>query len=300
VALHAAKALGRAEPERIAKHRDRLLELLRYDSEWVQTEAVLTLCKIATEREHYKTVLPAIIKTSSQFTVDEASRKTLPTIKNAVAAANSDVKAFADPILKQAYVSIPTPLTDPGTGAVMSRGAKVVRSRVGAILREMPNGEEFVRRIPKTTLKSYKSGRDADMYQYSGRFEPNDELIGRWEWTIWPAANRPEEVEDKIMSWLKPRLGKGKVEPLKKDTLVIEPGGKTSKSRYYRDHFWSGNMLVGLNDDQALKMELRTYEGYDFLIIERGGKFGGGPDDEGTEAVPDDWHPGYHIYMRVE
>jgi hypothetical protein len=210
------------------------------------------------------------------------------------------VKAFADPYVKKAYMSIPPQLVEPKTGAVMSRGAKTVRSRVGGIIQELPGGPEFVRRIPKTTRESYISGRDSDMYQYSGRFEPNDKLIGTWRWAIWPAANKPEEIDEKILNWLKPKLKKGKVEIQgSKDTLKIEPNGKTSKSGYYRNHFWSGNMLVGIDEDQALKMGVRTHEGIDFLVVERGGKFGGDPDDEGTEAVPADWQPGYHIYMRA-
>lgn len=215
--------------------------------------------------------------------------------------ASSEVQKFADPLLKKAYVSIPNPLADPYTGAVMTRGAKTVRARVGSILEEVPGGEEFVRRMPKTTLESYKSGRDSDMYQYSGKFEPNNKLIGTWKWAIWPAADKPDQIDDKVRNWLNPKLKKGEVNiEGSKDTLKIEDNGKTSKSGYYRNHFWSGNMLIGIDEDQALKMEVRTYEGIDFLIVERNGKFGGGPDDDGTAEIPDDFHTGYHIYMRAE
>lgn len=301
VALHAVKALSRAEPERIGKHRDRLIEFLDYDSDWVQKEAVLTLCKIATERDHYRVVLPEIIATSAAFTIDSASGQSTKAIKDTIGKASPEVKEFAAPILKKTYVAIPAQLTDPYTGAVMRRGAKIVRLRVGGIVQEIPGGEEFVRRIPKTTLESYKSGRDSDMYQYDGNFQANDKLIGTWKWAIWPPASRPEEIDQKILGWLRPKLEKGKVEIQgSKDTLKIENNGQISKSGYYRNHFWSGNMLVGIDDDQALKMGVRTFEGIDFLIVERGGKFGGGPDDEGTEEIPADWHPGYHIYMRAD
>ena len=70
-----------------------------------------------------------------------------------------------------------------------------------------------------------------------------------------------------------------------------------SKSGYFRGYFWSGDQLIGINDDQALKMEIRTYEGYDFLIIEKGG-FNAKPDSDEEQAVPKDWHCGYHIYIR--
>jgi len=150
-------------------------------------------------------------------------------------------------------------------------------------------------------MESYKSGRDSDMYQYSGKFEPNEKLIGTWAWAIWPPANRPDQIDERIKDWLKKNLKNGVAEIQgSKDTLRIEPNGNTSKSGYYRNHFWSGNMLIGIDEDQALKMALRTHEGIDFLVVERNAQFGGGVNDEGTEAVADDWHPGYHIYMRAD
>lgn len=298
VAMYAIEALRRAESERIAEHRDRLMQFLNYDSDWIQKEAIITLCRIATERDHYKVVLPAIIDTATSFTVDSSSYQSTRAIKDIIKSANQDVKAFADPYLKRAYASIPSELVEPNTGAVMSRGAKTVRSRLGSIVEELPGGEEFVRRIPKTTLQSYKSGRASDMYQYDG-FKPNDELIGTWHWAVWPNPNNPNEVDDKINSWLKPRLGKGSIDigERPKDTLVIQPDGKTSKSRFYSNYYWSGDMLIGNNAGQAVRMFLKSYSGVDFLIIEKGG-FGGGPDDEGTETVPNDWHCGYHVYIR--
>ena len=57
--------------------------------------------------------------------------------------------------------------------------------------------------------------------------------------------------------------------------------------------------MIGIDDDQAVKMGVRTYEGIDFLIVEKGG-FGGGPKDEGVDEIPADWHCGYHIYMRKQ
>jgi hypothetical protein len=299
VAKHAIEALGRAEPKRIAKHRDRLLEFLDYDSVWVQTPAVLTLTKIATDREHYKIVLPAIIDKSASFTVDEASRTSTKAIADAMKSASSEIKAFAEPLLKHTYASYPAVLKDPYTGAVMGRGAKTVRSRIGSIIQEIPGGEEFVRQIPKTTLASYISGKDSDMYAYSGKFTPNKELVDTWVWAVWPNPKHPRDVDEKITTWLKKQ---GEARPITfekpKDTLQLEDGGKVSKSGYFRGYFWSGNMLIGINDGKAIKMEMKTYEGLDFLIVESGNFGGGAPDDEGTEPIPRDYHPGYSVYIR--
>jgi len=301
VRMQAIKALGRADQSRIAEHRDVLMQLMNHESTWVATEAVVTLLEIAGEKDHYKTLLPAIIDTASSFTIDEASIKSFRKLDRLIARASPDVKAFADPYLKSALAEVPPQLVEPHTGAVMRNGAKTVRVRLASVIEEIPGGEAFIRRIPKTTLESYKSGRDADMYQYSGTFEPNDQLLGEWKWIVWPPANYPDEIDDKVRGWMKKGIKNGVPDLSRsKDTLIIQPDGKTKKSGYYRSHFWSGNMLVGLKDDQALKMEVRTYNGFDFLIIERAGKFGGGIADEGVDAIPDDWHPGYHIYIRNE
>lgn len=82
-----------------------------------------------------------------------------------------------------------------------------------------------------------------------------------------------------------------------KDTLKLEDGGKVSKSRYFRGYFWSGNRLIGINSGIAIELQLKTYEGVDFLLVEKG-KFGGSPDDDGTAEIPEDWHPGYSVYIR--
>jgi len=157
-----------------------------------------------------------------------------------------------------------------------------------------------VRQIPKTTLASYKSGNDSDMYTYSGKFTPNKEIMGTWIWAVWPQPKNPKEVDEYIEKWLKPRLKK---DPTKvqgsKDTLRLEEGGKISNSKYFRGYFWSEDMLIGVNDDQALKMEVKTVEGYDFLLVEKDG-FNQTPDSDEVEEIPDDWHPGYHIYIRQE
>jgi hypothetical protein len=300
VALSAIKALARADVKRIGRHRDRLLEFVDHESVWLQTAAVITLTQIATEREHYRTVLPPIIRRAASFMIDTSSWHTNWQIQQQIKKSNSEVKSFVQPILKAAYASIPAQLADPHTGAVMGRGAKTVRSRIGAILQQVPGGEEFVRRIPKETLASYKSGRDADMYADDGKFTPNDKLVGTWVWAVWPRPNHPREIDEKITSWLKNKLDRQPIQIEKPaDTLEFSDGGKVSSKRYYRGSFWSGDMLIGINDGEARKMELRTYHGIDFLIIEKGG-FTPSADDDGLEGVPDDFHCGYHVYIRKQ
>ena len=300
VAFHAIDAVARGGPAVITPHRDRLLEFLDYDCTWLQTSAVCALAKISTDPEYYKTVLPAIILKSSSLRVDSATYKTTKAIADAMKAASPEVKQFADPLLKKTYQEFPSVVKEPNTGAIFGGGAKTIRSRIGSILLELPGGDEYVKKLPRTTLTSHISGKDSDMYSYSGKFEPNPALIGTWAWAVWPAPNKPSEIEACIAKYLSGKKGKDptKVEG-SKDTLQLMDGGKTGKSRFYGGYFWSGDMLIGINDDQALKMEVRTVEGVDFLIVERGG-FNAVPktEEEATATLPADWHCGYHVYVR--
>ena len=298
VALHAIQALGRADKATIAKHRDRLIEFLNYyDSTYLHTAAVCTLARIATEPEHYKIVLPAILEQTATVRVDSASMKTSKAIADALKGASPEVQKFAEPLVKVTFKSVPSELVEPNTGAIMTRGAKTIRSRIGMIAKSLPDGETFLRRLPKTTLESYISGKDSDMYVFDGKFKPNPKVIGTWAWAVWPAANKPSEIAPCIERFLKSNPPEKVNKP--KDMIQLKEGGQVARSKFFHNYFWSGNMLIALDDDQALKMEVRTVGGRDFLIIERGG-FNAVPDNEedATAPVPKDYHCGYHIYMR--
>jgi hypothetical protein len=300
VALYATEALGRADKEFIGKHRDRLLEFLEYDSSYLRTAAACTLARISTEPAHYQVLLPVLLDQSASFRVDSASYRSSRAIADAMKSASPEVKKFAAPLLKETYRSIPSVLQEPNTGAIMNRGAKTIRSRIGAIVMTVPGGEDFVRRIPKTTLESYISGEASDMYAYSGKFTPNDKLVGTWAWAVWPTPKNPKEIDGCINRFLKGHKGNPPAQIDKpKDLLQLQDGGKVAKSGFYRGYFWSGNMLIGVDDDQALKMEVRTVGGRDFLIVERGG-FNATPEseEEATAEVPKDYHCGFHVYMR--
>lgn len=298
VALHAIEALGRSDPQRIAKHRDRLLQFLDYDCVWIQTAAACTLARIAAEPAHAKIVLPVILKKAATFTVDSASSRTTRAIADALKQAPPEVKSFADPLLKETYAHVPGVLAEPHTGAVLGNGAATVRSRIGAIMQQFPGGNDFVLKMPKTTLASFISGKDSDMYSYSGTFQPNKAAVGTWAWAVYPAPANPQEIDARIDAWLKSAAGKapGKIEK-PKDVIELQEGGKVAKSRFYGGYFWSGNMLIGMNDGQAVRFEVRTAGGRDFLIVERGG-FNATPTSDEAVSRPKDWHCGYHVYVR--
>jgi hypothetical protein len=296
--LHAIEALGRMPPQAIAQNRKRLLELMEYDCTWIQTAAVCTLAKISVDPAHYKTLLPVLVKKAASFRVDSASGRSTRAIADAMKTASPEVKAFADPLLKGTFAALPDVIREPHTNAVLGGGAQTIRSRLGTIVQLVPGGEAFVKELPRTTLASYKSGKESDMYAYSGTFTPNPKLVGTWAWAVYPAPNNPSEIEPRISAFLKSKAAKpgAKVEK-PKDVIQLIDGGKVAKSKFFGGYFWSGDMLIGVNDDQALKMEVRTMGGRDFLLIERGG-FNAPPDSDEVKEIPVDWHCGYHVYVR--
>lgn len=299
-ALHAIEALVRAnKPELIAKHRDRLLEFIKYDCTWLKTAAVVALAKIASDSEHYKIVLPVIVDQAASFRVESSTTRTSAAIAEAMKDASPNVKKFASSLMQKTFSEIPGVIKEPNTGALMSSASSTIRSRFGSILQLLPDGEEFVKTVPRTTLKSFLSGKDSDMYVYSGKCIPNKELMGKWAWCIYPQPGKPSEVEPLIQSWVNPKNGPAPSQIIEgpKDTIEILPDGKIEKSNYFRGYFWSGDMMIALHEDQALKMELRTIGGRDFLIIERGG-FNTPPTSDDEVKIPKDWHCGYHVYVR--
>lgn len=295
--LHAIEALARGDTKLIARHRQRLLQLLDSECVWIQEASVAMLARIAAEPDHYQALLPVLVEKAAGFRVDSSSSRTSRALFDALRGAPPNVKKFADPLLRKTYAAIPKTITEPYTGAIFSNGSKTVRSRIGSILQQLPDGEEFIKKMPKTTLTSYLSGRDSDMYVYSGKFTPNPKALGNWAWAVWPAPNKPSEIDGCIDRFLKSAAGKSEVVEKPKDTIELLEGGKIAKSRFYSGHFWTDNMLVGINDDQAVRFEVRTVGERDFLIVERG-KFV--PVAQGDEDVklPEDWHCGYHVYVR--
>ncbi len=303
VAHQAIKALGRADKKFIGQHRDRLIEFINYyDSTYVKAAACITLSKIACEPEHYKKTLPVVLEQVSKFRVSGASWQTSNAIANAIKGASPEVKKFASPMIGVVYKSVPAVVKEPHTGAVFGRGGPTIRKNLGAIAKSVPGGEDFVRKLPKETLASYKSGKESDQFRFSGTHQANPKVEGTWEWCIWPAANKPEEVMPRIEGWVKNQTKGGKALPNKvdrpKDTLQIQKGGGV-RSKFYGGYFYSGDMLIGVDAGQAVKMQVVTVSGRDFLVVERGG-FNAEPktEEEATAKVPADYHCGFHIYMK--
>jgi len=153
-------------------------------------------------------------------------------------------------------------------------------------MESLPGGQRYLKTQPKMTTAAARSGRDRDMYKPSGTFTPNDALVGTWHWAVWPRPGNVADVEKSAENWVK----RSKTEK-PKDVLVLRKNGEV-KSRFFKGYFWSGDMLISVNESIARKMEVRHIADKDFLIIEAGGFE---PDN-----IPTSWDQLYTIYMRVK
>jgi len=294
VTRYAVQALERAPKETIGKHRDRLFELLDYDSVWIQEMTVITLAKISAEPEHYKIVLPKIMRVTSQFTNDKANGNSSEAIRKALASADKEVQDFAEPLLEAVYASVPEELVA-RHGAVLDSGAQVVKNRIGSIIQELPDGSEYLKRLPKETLASARSGQASDRYVFT-KFEPNREVMGKWLLLTarWEAPVSDQEIVDaeqytyKRIVQKRKRWGTSGRNAPRPHYLILEEGGNVHRSK---SQFWSGDLLILINEGEARKMTLRPINGKEYLLVDK-------PYDGLADKEKD--HPGYDIYVRAE
>jgi len=287
VIQQALKSIRRASPQVIARHRDTILSYMAHADWFLRSSAIIALEPICTHPEHYKVVLPVMFKTLAAFTTDQALTPAW-SIKKKLAQADPEVKTFAMQELQQAYASVPAIMSWPG-GRVMGDGAKVVRSRISAMMSGLPGGDTFIKTMPKMTTAAARSGKESDKYRYSGTFTPNERVVGTWHWAVWPRPKAEDEVEKCAARWVEGQKKGRKEKP--KDVMTFSDGGKV-KSGHFKGYFWSDNMLIGTDDGIARKLEVRTIAERDFLIIESGGF------DPGN--IPTQWDKQYTIYMRVK
>ena len=188
-------------------------------------------------------------------------------------------------MFEEAYKSIPKEIIAPG-GHKIPNAAKVFKGRMSQMLGLMPGGKDLVKSIAKLTTAYAKSGKEEDMYRYNGKFEPNDAVIGTWHWAIWPRPKTEKDLAKLAETWAKNKKG-GKP----KQTLQILPNGSV-KSRSFRNYFWSGDMLIGINDGIARVMKVKKFGGKDFMLLEVAGF------EKSDKPIP--WNKQYTFFMKVK
>ena len=299
-------ALGLLEHSDIGHLRtfkDLLVELIEHEEHWIQGSAISSSIPLLNDKSSYKDLFPPIARAigkATAFPIVNRARY----ITEGLNDADPEIQKYGLELMKQVYKALPTVMYGESGIAVIKGGAPIKRKAFAEVIAFSDEGREFVKRLPKESLKSYLSGNDADMYTYTGQ-APNEQLVGTWYWAVWPRPKTPEGTEDAILSWLKKlKFENGKVLHTDlKDTLVLEKNGKTSKTRHLSNFtFWSGDTLISSSLGAARKMKIfQTREGVDFLLIEE-------PDFEkalnkqglDSENPPKDFNPGYTIYIRKE
>jgi len=96
----------------------------------------------------------------------------------------------------------------------------------------------------------------ADRYEWDGKFVPNPAVIGSWK-TVGFVGSLAEFTTE--------RLRDANRAPLQE--ITFNSDGTTGETLWH----WSGDILMDLNRNQALKMRAENVDGTEFLFIEAGG-----------------------------
>lgn len=280
----AIHALGRASPDMIARHTDRLVGLLGTKNWWTEMAAANTLANIAGDPKHYKTVLPKVIKHIADARSVQSLRPVNP-LSIRLKDASPEVKAYAMKLLGEAYTQVPDEMKTP-QGMVIPVGAQTIRSKLGDLILLLPGGTEFALKIPKTTLAYARSGQQKDLYRYTG-FRLDKGLAGKWLFlTAMPENADLGKTVDAALKAIEKRketqTGRNAYRP---SYLVLKDNGQIDKTT-----FWSADTLVDLNTSEARKMMVRQLNGKEYLLVETGGF--PTPDVEG-------WVLKYNVYERA-
>lgn len=115
---------------------------------------------------------------------------------------------------------------------------------------------ESAKGIPMLSTSYYREKKEEDKCRWSGTFAPNPRAVGSWAIVnLVPGVDEfdPEKRADTRRA------------PFK--TLTLKNGGRTDKML----RIWSGDTLMDLERNVALKMTLKTVDGIEYLFVEAGG-----------------------------
>ena len=302
----AVTLLQHADIARLRTFRPLLAELIEKGP--AQVSAIHVSIPFLTDTESYQIIFPPMMKAISTATSYPVSMSTSAKISKAMEQASPEIKDYGLKQLKTVMGEQPEHLLSGDTGIyVIPDGATAKRKALGQSLAFSEEGRQFMKLIPKTTLKSYISGKESDMFSFSGTFRNDKKYVGTWAWAVWPNPKHPAEIDTRIQEWIKKRNGNVGPDDKPKDMLELRADGTINSRGYYGDKqpdqfFWTDNTIFGVSKGEAYQMEIRTYEGHDFLIIESGGFAPVIPKEGEAEAttVSPDYHCGYHVYVRKQ
>lgn len=301
VAMQAMEALARGPVDKIVPHVDRLLYFLKQDDWWVQSAVLKPLAVIAADARVYQKVLPAVGEMVAGNTALTALWSAANVFKP-LGAAKPDVQKLGLDVLLKTYATVPDPLMAPG-GANLASASRIIKGTVSGWIKTVPGGGDAVLKMPKMTSAWAVSKKTSDMYVYSGVFTQNPVLVGKWQ-TVATATSvedylaqlaRRAEEEAKAASAANPAARK----PAPRQTppkfgiggLVLQDGGQVGGVKGF---IWSGDMVINSDGQEALRMEIRTVQGREYLFVEAGGF------SVQKETVEDEipWNASYYVMER--
>ena len=298
--------LQHADLPRLRTFRDVLVEMIEKGTDQGQVSAIHASTPFLTDPESYQIVFPPMMKAISTATSYPVSMSTSSKISKAMEQASPEIQAYGLKQLQAVSASQPPALLSKDTGIyVIPDGASAKRTALSISLGFSEEGRKVMKLLPKTTMKSYVSGKESDMYRFSGTFKNDKKYVGTWLWAVWPPAKKPDEIDTRIKEWIKKSNGNF-VPKDSKDRLELQADGNALSQSYYGhkgrpgNAFWTENTIFSVNKGEAYHMEIRTHDGHDFLIIESGGYAPVIPKEGEAEAtvIAPDYHCGYHIYVR--
>lgn len=113
-----------------------------------------------------------------------------------------------------------------------------------------------------------------NLFRWDGKFTPNVTVTGTWE--LIGMVDSPDAfAPDKITNARRPAF----------KTLTLKDDGDTNHSRF----LWSGDHLMDVENYQALRVQPRTHDGTNYLLIEQGGF---------SAKHPTDWTTPWQVMKR--
>ena len=147
VVMGAMEAMGRADPDTIAPHFDKMLAWLDHDDWWLRQAAMKGLTPMAADKRFHQpflTKVGALIATSDRL----GDFSPLSGIVRVVQGADPEIRAFAMEKLGESYIKYPQEMAEPG-GQDLTPNISLLLDNVAKQLATIPGGYDEVYEIAK-------------------------------------------------------------------------------------------------------------------------------------------------------
>ncbi|MCH7226032.1 DUF6288 domain-containing protein [Verrucomicrobiaceae bacterium E54] len=165
VTMGALQAMGRATPEQISPHFDRMLAWLDHSDWWLRQAAMQGLTPLASDPDHAKpflTKVSEVLQTSDRL----GDRGPLGGITQELQQASPEIREFAMQVLGESYVKFPEELVEPG-GQDLTGNIDLLLENLARDLAQVPGGYDVLyelarKRSPDEALPHEKIFLNAD------------------------------------------------------------------------------------------------------------------------------------------